>query len=126
MSRAVALDRLHLSLAITVVLLSTIIGCGAPESTDTEQVHAAIANLSDAARDPESFSSFFVEGSAPDESQRHRYREYYYEMETPVITGSSATAVVRMQDSTGEVLDQKEWSFSKVDAQWKIDAAPLP
>ena len=103
-----------------------IIGCGDSDPTDAEEVNVTIANLSDAAVDPESFQSFFVGGSAPDESKRRRYREYFYEMDPPKISGDTATAMVRIINVKGEVLDEKEWAFSKVDTQWKISAAPLP
>jgi hypothetical protein len=115
-----------LLVVVTAVHLTTIIGCGDLDPTCAEQVNVTIANLSDAALDPQSFQSFFVEGSAPDESQRARYRDYFYEMDTPDISGNSATAIVRIMNAAGEVLDEKEWAFSKVDTQWKISAAPLP
>lgn len=124
-SRRPVSDRFGLAVATAVGMVS-ITGCGAPASTDVEQVNVTIANLSDAALDPESFQSFFVAGSAPDESQRHRYREYFYEMDPPDISGDSATAVVHMVDAAGEVEGAKVWVFSKVDTQWKIRQAPLP
>ena len=126
MSRPVVSDRFQLVVAVTAILYTTIIGCGDPGPTDAERVNVTIANLSEAALDSESFQSFFVDGSAPDESQRHRYREYFYEMDPPDISGNSATTIVRMMNASGEVLDEQEWVFSKVDTQWKISDAPLP
>jgi hypothetical protein len=125
-SRPVASDRFHLFVAVTALHLPLIIGCGDPAPTDAEEVNFTIANLSDAAVDTESFQSFFVDGSAPDESKRRRYRKHFYEMDSPKISGNSATTMVRIMNATGEVLGEKEWAFSKVDAQWKINTAPLP
>lgn len=126
MFRPVVTDRFQLFVAVTAIQFATIIGCGDPDTTDAEQVNVTIANLSDAALDPDSFQSFFVDGSAPGESQRHRYREYFYEMDPPDISGKSATTIVRVMNAAGEVLDEKEWVFSKVGTLWKISAAPLP
>ncbi len=95
MFRPVVTDRFQLFVAITAIQFATIIGCGDPDTTDAEQVNVTIANLSDAALDPDSFQSFFVDGSAPGESQRHRYREYFYEMDPPDISGNSATRRVK-------------------------------
>lgn len=116
----------HLFAAVTAFHFATVVGCGDPAPTDAEQVNVVIANLSEAALDRESFESFFVAGSAPRESQRRRYREYFYEMDSPTVSGSSATASVRILNAAGEVLDEREWSFSTVDGRWKINTAPLP
>ena len=109
-----------------MVHLTAIMGCGESVPNDADELNVTIANLSDAAADPDSFQSFFVDGSAPDKSKRHRYRDYFYEMSPPEISGDRATAVVRIMNSTGKVLDEKTWTFSKVGKQWKIRDAPLP
>lgn len=126
MFRSVATDRFRVLMAVTAVLLIAFLGCGDVGPTDEQQVNITIANLSDAALDPGSFTSFFVAGSVPDESLRHRYRELFYEIDPPVISGNSATAMVRMTNVAGEIIAEKEWTFSKVDTEWKIIAAPLP
>lgn len=116
----------HLLATLTALHFVTITGCRDTSPTDAEQVNDAIANLSEAALDRESFESFFIVGSAPQDSLRHRYREYFYEMESFQVAGDSATASIRMVNAAGEVIDEKEWSFSKVDGKWKIGKAPLP
>jgi hypothetical protein len=116
----------HRLVAAVAVCLATIAGCGDKGPSDTEQLNAAIANLSEAALDRESFESFFVTGSAPQDSTRHRYREYFYEMGSSEVAGNSATASIRIVNAAGESIDEQEWSFSKVDGKWKLDKAPLP
>lgn len=111
--------------ALTVVFSTVNIGCNSKPSNE-EQVNVALANLSDAALDPEAFQLFFVDGMAPDDSERPRYREYFYEMGSPAVSGNSATAGVRITNAAGEVVAETTWDFSKVDEQWKIGNAPLP
>ena len=110
---------------VTALHVVMMIGCGGSEPTDAEQVNVAIANLSEAALDRESFESFFAAGLAPRESERSRYRQYFYEMDPPKVSGDSATANVRILDPDGDLIAEKEWSFSKVGDLWKISAAPL-
>ena len=75
--------------------------------------------------DPDAFQEFFVAGAAP-ESDRDRYRNYFYEMDPATIADGTATATVRILDPDGDVVDEQQWSFTKVDADWKISDAPLP
>ena len=116
----------HALAAVVALHAAMTIGCGDSGPTDSDQVNVAIANLSEAALERESFESFFVAGSAPGESERPRYRGYFYEMDPPKVTGDTATARVRILDADGDLVGEKDWLFSRVDDQWKISTAPLP
>jgi hypothetical protein len=122
----VVCNRIYLFAAVILFYLTVVIGCGDPVAIEAEEMNITIANLADAAADRESFRSFFVDGAAPGESQRHRYRDYYYAMKPLEISGDSATVTVRITDANGQVLGEKEWGFSKVGTRWKINSAPLP
>lgn len=124
--RVVNSARLHWFAAFAMVDLVAMMGCGESVPKDADELNITIANLSDAAADPDAFQSFFVDGSAPNKSKRHRYRDYFYEMSPPEISGNAATAFVRIVDSTGKIVDTKTWTFSRVGTKWKIRAAPLP
>ena len=116
MLRTVAFNSIVL---VTAFLgLALISGCGGADA-EVEEVNVTIANLSDAAMDPESFRDFFVDGAVPDDKQRQRYRGLFYEMDAPKISGDSAVTNVRIINAEGEMLTEKEWSFAKVEGEWK-------
>jgi len=116
-----------LTAAAMLVPLPTFLGCGEAKPTDAERIWAIVANMSDITYEQESFESLFVDGAAPDESARKRYRQYFYSMDRPEISRNEAAVTVRVMNAGGEVLSETEWKFSSGDGEeWKISDAPLP
>jgi len=84
----------------------------------------AVSNLSDAARDQETFRELFVDGKAPDSGRLDDYARCLVNMEPPQVDGLFATAEVRVTIDGRESTHQ--WSFARTDGVWKIQEAPLP
>jgi hypothetical protein len=105
-------------------------GCRRDERqwTDADQIWGLVANMSEVAADAKGFQSFFVDGTAPDESQRLRYKRGGYAIASgPKVSGSSATMTVTVSNAaTGEELGKMEWTAEKVGDAWKLKEAPLP
>jgi hypothetical protein len=102
------------------------VGCGGggATSSDDELVMEAISNLSDAARERESFQELFIAGRVPNDAQRQRYSQCLVRMEPPVVLGHSATAEVQVTIDGRESVQQ--WTFARENGVWKIQDAPLP
>lgn len=112
---------------ISVLFTTTVIvGCRDPGPTNIEQVMAAVSNLSDAARDSESFDSLFVDGAAPADAERLRYSTFLFNMDQPTVIGETAKVNVQFTNAQGEDLGIKEWVFVFDAGQWMIQSAPLP
>lgn len=113
------------AVVILPVISLGLVGCGGPPPiSDEESVMEAIANLSDAADDKDSFRELFVTGSVPSGSQRVRYSRCLISMEPPVVTGRSATVEVQVTLDGRESAQQ--WTLEQEDGVWKIQNAPLP
>ena len=85
--------------------------------------------MSDAQADPERFAALFVEGAAPEGSERKRYRGYMFRAQPPdSVEGDEVAVKVDIEDpSTGKILGQAEWVVVRVaDGQWLLKSAPLP
>lgn len=115
------------------LLLLTILapGCSQPDDqdrtySDAEKI-AGMAELNDVAGNPEDFKAAFVEGSAPDETQRLRYKGLGFRASDVDVSGDSATMTVTLIDmATGEDKAEMPWTAQKVGDQWKLKDAPLP
>ena len=115
--------------AALLFFLAVAVGCGGakPEVTQRHRVSGIVSGLDDAATDPETFRAMFVDGAAPDETQRSRYAKYSYGTKSPEVSGNSAVATVAIREATtGKVLGEKEWTAEKVGGKWKLTSAPLP
>lgn len=123
------MPRLALS---TVVLLAA--GCGGgssvflPDYGSEEGLKIAqmVSIFNDAKASPSKFKTMFAD--APPAAAK-AFDKYLYEVEvgSPRVTGSTATATVRLlKEADNSLVTTKEWTFSKVGDAWKIKTAPLP
>ena len=116
-------------------------GCGGetamPGSEPAEKVAAVVTSLNDAAGDETAFSTFFVDGNAPEDRSSY-YSAAIELIGVPEVNGDDATAMVRISKSaieaegqgalkTEEVGDgEVTWTLTKVGEEWKLKDAPLP
>ena len=92
--------------------------------SNDEAVMEVVSNLSDSARNKDSFQELFVSGSVPNDSQRERYGRCLVSMEPPVVKGRTATAEVHVTIDGRE--SKQQWTLAEEDGVWKIQDAPLP
>ena len=105
------------------------LGCGSGEYTpgNDDMIAEAVSHISDAAAEPESFQALFVDGTAPPEAQRKRYRKYTFDAADVAVAGDTATVQVSIispfdDQSVGEA----EWTCARAAGQWRLQNAPLP
>ena len=89
--------------ALLVSLALALAGCGGGgqtefDETEEESVKLALSDVSGAASDPQAFRDLFVEGAAPPDAERSRYRSFMFITSKVTIEGGSATATVQIED----------------------------
>ena len=132
-TRKKALRLVHVVCGTLLCSLATVLaGCGGggqTEYVETEEgnVRLALSDVSGAASDPQTFRAMFVEGAAPPDSERAKYSPYMYRAKSIEIEGSTATAMVEVEDgNTSQIVGEVEWTLVLQGGQWKLQTAPLP
>ena len=105
-------------------------GCGSSTRTidmggeDGIGVAALVEEMNDAKGIANTQDPLFV---SPVGKLTKEYARYdYFVLGQPAVTGSSAICKVSIQKADGTVAGEKEWTFEKTGAKWKIKSAPLP
>ena len=119
---------------LAVVVTGAMAGCqaGGPATgppSDAEQISTIVSYASGAYTEPERFESYFVEGAAPDASQRQRLNGVMCiaDAENVSISGDSATAEVRFLDGNdSHELGRAQWKLQRVNGEWKLTAIAFP
>lgn len=118
-----------------LLLLCSVFGCGPSvggpgkgTSTDDPEKKSIISltqQLGDASNSAETFAALFVADGAPQDRMKD-FNAYMFSAKPESITmeGDSAKMLVEVIDTSDQGTDV-EWSFKKVDGQWKIAEAPF-
>ena len=113
-----------------LLLLVAVVGCGGTENeirSPTGKISALVSSIGDAAHNQAAFEQLFAAGAAPAESERPRYAEYLYVMQSAHLSGDTVTATVEVVDAaTDAPVDTVEWTAVEEDGHWKLKTAPLP
>jgi hypothetical protein len=115
-----------------VVALALVIGCAekgpnTDTATDVGAINVLLVDIVDASNNPGLAEKVFDKASMPKPADRMKYRDNMYRAipEEIVIEGTSAKMKVEILDSTGAVKATKDWTATKADGTWKLQAAPL-
>ena len=113
-----------------VLLCSLLVGCnGSVEAPRPDEDAGQIVELVyaiSAARDEEEFKNLFKSPTGPN-SPHSKYQDTPCEIQpaTVKVDGDWGNAKVDVYDDSGTLSGTLEWTFAKVDGQWKIEHAPL-
>ena len=123
-----------LIVAISVVLFSSLSGCGEP-SVSTKPIDMGgeagskiailIENLADAKTNSRNLNALLAQGVKVDDPKKFAKCEYYV-VGKPIVNGDEATCTVRVDDNNGAKIGEVVWTFSKQGDAWKIKSCPLP
>jgi hypothetical protein len=119
--------------AILVTLIWCVAGCRhttAPDygGEDGGKIAALVDRMNDDSNTVPKLKASFASGTPIGKKDIKTYPRFRYEIKgNPTVSGDSATATVEVcaysGDDTGS---EKEWTFVREGADWKIKSAPLP
>ena len=95
---------------------------------DGNKIAALVDRMNDESNTIPKLKASFVSGTPVGKKDVKAYPRFRYEVKgNPVIAGDSATATVEVSSQTGDGPgNEKEWTFVREGADWKIKSAPLP
>lgn len=111
-------------------ILVCLVGCGGASQPidmggeDGAKVALLVEDMNDAKGIPKKQDPLFVSPGGPMTKEYAKFD--YFVIGKPTVTASMATCKVSVQKADGSSAGEKEWTFEKVGAEWKIKSAPLP
>ena len=95
---------------------------------DGSKIAALVDRMNDDSNTIPKLKASFASGTPIGKKDVKAYPRFRYELKgSPTVDGDSATATVEVSTYTSnDAGSEKEWSFVKEGADWKIKSAPLP
>jgi hypothetical protein len=115
---------------VPIAVVLSLVGCGSGGDTkapqqDEEAIAGLVADAAEKCSAPQPAKELFV--TAPDKATLKRYAGLTFETAGRAsVSGTTATAQVKVFDPQGKELGQVEWKFVKQGERWKLESAPLP
>ena len=117
---------------VGLCLILVLSGCSSTQTAvldmggeDGSKIATTIEDLNEVKHNSKKVVDFFVaKGGAPDVKKFNHMS--FYVVGKPVVSGTTATCKVLIENVNGTPLGEQEWQFEKVSDRWKIKAAPTP
>ena len=95
---------------------------------DGNKIAALVDRMNDDSNTIPRLKASFASGTPIGKKDVKTYPRFRYEVKgSPMVVGDSATATVEVSTHAGnDHGSEKEWTFVKEGADWKIKTAPLP
>lgn len=125
-----------MALAKTSVLILIALACSAGCSSNTPssvdmggvdgtKVAVVVEELNEAKGDDKKMAIMFVTKPTPADAKKFNQLSFYVNGK-PTISGATATCKVSIEKQDGTSQGVQEWTFEKVESNWKLKSAPLP